>query len=170
MWHITPPRTLSAKTRPMSIMVSEKSHAPGHLYRHALVREILQSNLNIDIYGRGCRYYSGDSRLKGDFSDNELYEPYDFHICIENFQTECYTSEKYTNCILWETTPIYWGATNIDSVFPNITISLSGNLEKDMKMLSDILINPNNYKKMIKQEEIRPKINLLKNLDNIFSS
>jgi hypothetical protein len=170
MWHITPPRILAQKTQLMSIMVSEKNHAPGHVYRHSLVKAILQSNLNIDIYGRGCRYYSGDSRLKGDFSDNELYEPYDFHICIENFQTQCYTSEKYTNCILWGTTPIYWGATNIDAVFPNITIALSGDLDKDMNMLSDILANPSTYKKTILQEEIRPKMNLLKNLDNIFSS
>jgi hypothetical protein len=169
MWHITPPRSMIDKTRPMSIMVSEKTNAPGHIYRHALVKAILQSNLNIDIYGRGCRYYSDDSRLKGEFTDNELYEPYDFHICIENFQTECYTSEKYTNCILWGTTPIYWGATNIDAVFPNITIALSGDLEKDMRLLSDILLNPSSYKKNIIQEDIRPKMNLLKNLDNIFS-
>ena len=170
MWHITPPRRMVEKTRPMSIMVSEKTNAPGHMYRHALVRSILQSNLNIDIYGRGCRYYSGDSRLKGEFSDDELYDQYHFHICIENFQTQCYTSEKYTNCILWGTTPIYWGATNIDVVFPNITIVLAGDLEKDMNMLSDILRNPNQYKKNIVQDDIRPKMNLLKNLENIFSS
>jgi len=170
MWHITPPRNMVDKTRPMSIMVSEKTNAPGHIYRHALVKAILQSNLNIDIYGRGCRFYSGDNRLKGEFSDNEPYESYYFHICIENFQTECYTSEKYTNCILCGTTPIYWGATTIDDIFPNITIILSGDLEKDMCMLYDILMNVDSYKKTIIQEQIRPKMNLLKNLDNIFSS
>jgi hypothetical protein len=169
MWHITPPRTIGQKTRPMSIMVSDKRSAPGHVYRHSIVKAILESNLNIDIYGRGCRYYYGDTRLKGEFLDNEPYEDYDFHICIENFKTEYYTSEKYTNCILWGTTPIYWGANNIDNVFPNITITLSGDLEKDMCLISDILINPSQYKKNIVQEEIRPKMNLLKNLDNIFS-
>jgi hypothetical protein len=170
MWHITPPRRIVDKTRPMSIMVSEKNNAPGHMYRHELVKAILKTNMDIHIYGRGCRYYSRDSRVKGEFSDDEPYESYNFHICIENFQTRCYTSEKYTNCILWGTTPIYWGATNIDEVFPNITIVLSGDLEKDMKMLSDILENPNKYKKTIVQEDIRPKMNILKNLDNIFSS
>jgi hypothetical protein len=169
MWHITPPRTIPVKTRPMSIMVSEKMSAPGHKYRHSLVTAILQSNLNIDIYGRGCRYYSCDSRLKGEFTDDEVYESYHFHICIENFQTQSYTSEKYTNSILWGTTPIYWGATDIESVFPNITIALSGHLEKDMHLLSDIILNPTQYKKTIVQEDIRPKMNLLKNLDNIFS-
>jgi hypothetical protein len=170
MWHMTPPRNIIEKTSPMAIMVSEKTNAPGHVYRHSLVKAILQSNFNIDIYGRGCRYYSGDSRLKGEFTDNEPYEPYDFHICIENFQTQCYTSEKYINCILCGTTPIYWGAKNIGEVFPNITIGLSGDLEKDMSMLSDILTKPSEYKKTIIQDEIRPKINILKNLDNIFSS
>jgi hypothetical protein len=169
MWHITPPRHIVEKTQPMSIMVSEKTEAPGHIYRHDLVKAILQSNMNIDIYGRGCKYYFDDSRLKGEFSDNEPYEQYEFHICIENFQAEYYTSEKYTNCILCGTTPIYWGATNIDAVFPNITIALSGDLDKDMLMLSEILSNPNSYKKPIIQEEIRPKMNLLKNLENIFS-
>lgn len=192
MWHITPPRTLSRKDKLMSIMVSEKKHAPGHIFRHTLVKEILRSNLNIDIYGRGCRYYTGDSRLKNDFHDNEPYE---------NYQTPCYTSEKYTNLVLWGTTPIYWGATNIDAVFPEITINLSGDSMKDINLtpfliqnapppsgavmsvvgdtdralkmrnrcITDIIYHPNKYRTIFSQTEIRPKINILKNLDNIFS-
>ena len=170
MWHITPPRTLPEKNKLMSIMVSQKTYAPGHSFRHDLVKEILKTDLNIDIYGRGCKYYSGDSRLKNEFTDNEPYENYHFHICIENFQTKCYTSEKYTNCILWGTTPIYWGAKNIDTVFPEITIALSGDVTTDMELITDIVYNPNNYKKTFSQEVIRPKINLLKNLDEIFSN
>lgn len=168
MWHITPPRIEFKKHKHMSIMVSEKMYYIGHKYRHQLVQSILKTNLPIDIYGRGCRYYYGDDRLKGEFEDNEPYESYDFHICIENNQTPAYVSEKYTNSILCGTTPIYWGATNIESFFPNITISLSGNLEKDIYLLFDIMYNPNKYKKSISQDEIRPKMNLLKNLDKIF--
>lgn len=170
MWHITPPRMLPEKNKLMSIMVSQKTYAPGHSFRHDLVKAILKTNLNIDIYGRGCKYYTGDSRLKNEFTDNEPYENYHFHICIENFQTKCYTSEKYTNCILWGTTPVYWGATNIDTVFPEITIALSGDATADMELITDIVHNPNNYKKIFSQEVIRPKINLLENLDEIFSS
>lgn len=169
MWHITPPRTIPQKTRTMSIMVSQKTQAPGHIYRHSLVKEILKSNLDIDIFGRGCYYYMGDNRLKGEFTNDEPYESYHFHICIENFQTHSYTSEKYTNCALWGTTPIYWGATNIDSVFPNITITMSGNVEADMRLLTDIVNNPLKYKKEISQDDIRPKMNILKNLDKLFS-
>jgi len=166
--HITPPRMQFNKHKHMSIMVSQKVYASGHKYRHQLVQSILKTNLPIDIYGRGCRYYYGDDRLKGEFKDNEPYESYDFHICIENNQTPAYVSEKYLNSILYGTTPVYWGATNIESFFPNITISLSGNLEKDIYLLFDIMYNPNKYKKSISQDEIRPKMNLLKNLDKIF--
>lgn len=169
MPHIAPPRMQIDKHKHMSIMVSEKMYASGHKYRHQLVQSILKTNLPIDVYGRGCRYYCGDDRLKGEFSDKEPYESYDFHICIENNQTPAYVSEKYLNSILCGTTPVYWGATNIESFFPNITISLSGDLEKDMHLLFDITCNPNKYKKSISQHEIRPKMNILKNLDKIFS-
>jgi len=169
MWHITPPRMQINKNKHMSIMVSEKMYASGHKYRHKLVQSILKTNLPIDIYGRGCRYYYGDDRLKGEFENNEPYESYNFHICIENNQTPSYVSEKYLNTILYGTTPVYWGATNIDTFFPNITISLSGNLEKDIYLLFDIMYNPSKYKKSISQDEIRPKMNLLKNLDRVFS-
>ncbi len=53
-------------------------------------------------------------------------------------------------------------------MFPNITITLSCDVEKDMHLLSNMLINPRQYTKQIMQEEIRSKINILRNLDNIF--
>jgi hypothetical protein len=167
MWHITPPRTIPNKDKMISIMVSDKTQAPGHQYRHSLVQAILKTKYPIDIYGRGCRYYSNDERLKGEFTNDEPYENYHFHICIENFQTPAYTSEKYTNSVLWGTTPIYWGATN--PLFPEITIQLSGNIEQDMTLLLNITTNPIQYKKYFSQDEIRPSLNLLKNLDDIFS-
>jgi hypothetical protein len=134
MWHLTPPRREPVKDRLMSIMVSQKTEAPGHLYRHELVRAILSTDLDIHIYGRGCEFYQGDPRIKGCFeNDDEPYEHYQFHICIENFQTEAYTSEKYTNTVLWGTTPIYLGSRNI--LFPENTIVLSGDVINDIILI-----------------------------------
>ena len=59
------------KPKLMSIMVSQKMYAPGHIYRHELVQKILQTNLPIDIWGRGCYHYK-DSRIKGTFTQFEL--------------------------------------------------------------------------------------------------
>lgn len=170
MWHLTPPRREPVKNKLMSIMVSQKREAPGHIYRHDLVRAILATDLNIDIYGRGCPYYQAcrDPRLKGNFdNDDAPHETYHFHICIENFQTEAYTSEKYTNTVLWGTTPIYLGCKN--PLFPEYTITLSGDVEKDMELIKDILYNPKQYKRQIDQTGVRERLNLLKQLDTIFN-
>ena len=57
-------------------MVSRKNQAPGHIYRHYLVKEILKTNLPIDIWGNGCIYYKNikDNRIKGDFKEIEPYK------------------------------------------------------------------------------------------------
>jgi teichuronic acid biosynthesis glycosyltransferase TuaG len=170
-WHVTPPENPVWKDRLMSIMVSDKMEAPGHQYRHTLVKAILASDLNIDIYGRGCRVYTTmgnglDGRLKGVFTDDEPYEHYHFHICIENFSLPDYTSEKYTNTVLWGTTPIYWGAKN--AVFPEQTVRLSGNIDQDMALIRDILHRPAQYKREFDQEKVRGRLSLLKHLDEVF--
>ena len=168
-WHITPPEKPLWKDRLMSIMVSDKTFAPGHKYRHTFVKAILASDLNIDIYGRGCKYYlmKGDSRVKGEFADDEPYEHYHFHICIENFSLPDYTSEKYTNSVLWSTTPIYLGAKNV--LFPEQTIQLSGDITQDMALIRDILYKPAQYRREFDQDKIRNRLSLLKNLDSVFS-
>jgi hypothetical protein len=166
-WYGTPTEIMPIKNKMMSIMVSQKTEAPGHRYRHELVKAILGSELNIDIYGRGCPLYN-DHRVKGSFdTDSVMFENYYFHICIENFSLPDYTSEKYMNPLLLGTTPIYWGAKN--ELFPEYTIRLSGDVIKDMDLLHKIWNNPFEYKREISQEIVRNKLNLLKNLDTVFS-
>ena len=71
------------------------------------------------------------------------------------------------NPLLLGTTPIYWGAKN--ALFPEYTIRLSGDVIKDMDLLRKIWNNPFEYKREISQEIVRDKLNLLKNLDTVFS-
>lgn len=172
IWHITPLKSIPLKTNIMSIMVSNKAHAPGHQYRHKLVQAILQSNLPIDIYGRGCMYYKNtrDSRLKGNFVELEPYESYNFHICIENFQIPHYFSEKITNTLLTGTTPLYWGCTNINSYFPDTAYELHGDVHMDMELLKMIFQNPQYYRKSIDVNSVKQKINLLHNIDTLFAT
>ena len=193
MWYTPPLNYLPIKKNIMSIMISEKNSAPGHKYRHMLVQRILSMNLPIDIYGRGCSLYDSfnsgkkiqnsttsifsflpkksmkDNRIKGTFTEIEPYESYHFHICIENFSTSHYYSEKIMNTLLCSTTPIYWGCKNIDSYFPDSSIRLSGIIDSDILMVTNILKNPGDFKKTIDVDMVKKRINLLKNLDNIFS-
>jgi hypothetical protein len=188
-----PPSYLPPKNNnTMSIMVSKKGFAPGHKYRHLLVQRILSTNLPIDIYGNGCDYYKEfvannseilnqsdsifsflprhriDRRIKGEFVDIEPYSTYDFHICVENFRTSHYFSEKIINPLLCSSTPVYWGCENIDSYFPGNAIILTGSVDTDMEIIKNVLLNPAKYKKHIDVDSIKNKMNLLKNLDKLF--
>lgn len=173
MWHITPPTHVPEKKNIMSIMISNKTQQLGHRYRHQLAQEILKTNLPVDIYGKGCDqpiYNKQDSRVKGHFTNLEPYESYEFHIAIENIQTNDYFSEKLTNTLLCGTTPVYLGARNVREYFPDKLICLSGDINLDMKMITNITQDPAKYRRVSDMNKIKNKIFLLRNLDTIFSA
>ena len=158
------------KPKLMSIIFSTKRYLPGHNYRHLLVSAILKYNLPIDIYGRGCKCIQNinDPRIKGEFTKYEPYHDYMFTIAIENSQTEHYITEKLAIPLVSNTTPLYWGATKCDKYFPNMTIKLTGKMVNDLKIISDVLQNPNSYRKPIDQKVLRDTINPFKHLDILF--
>ena len=165
----TLPRSLHEKTNRMSIMVSKKKYAPGHKYRHDLVNEILLRKLPIDIYGRGCRFYKQDSRLKGEFENSlVIFEKYEFTISIENFISKHYFSEKVIEPLLCNTTPIYLGCTNMNFYFPDQTIPLYGELKNDIRLITEILQNPERFRKTINIPLVKSKTNLLHNLNDLY--
>jgi len=172
MFHNTPLQHIPIKTNKISIIFSQNTDAPGHKYRHDLVKEILKTQLPIDIYGRGCVNYShyNDSRIKGGFSADNLvpYESYEYHIAIENFQSETYMSEKIINALLCNCIPIYLGAQQYNHIFPDTIIPLSNKLDEDMILLEDICNNSHKYVRTIDVENIKQKINLISNLPRLF--
>ena len=190
MWHMTPLKQFRFKDKRISIMISMKLELKGHIYRHQLVNEILKQDLPIDVYGKGCELYRkgneiyglcseldgignniyhNKKQLKGEFTEIEPYERYEFHIAIENMETNHYFSEKITNTLLCGTVPIYLGCKNIEEYFPGKVIRLNGDIEHDIELLKNILREPEKYKKEIKINEVKEKISLIKNLDMIFA-
>lgn len=171
MLHIPPSIHVPVKKEKniMSIVISQKKYAPGHSYRHELTQRILKSNLPIDIYGRGCPFYgNSDKRIKGPFKEEEPYESYIYHICIENFRSNEYFSEKIINPLLYGTVPIYLGCRHIDNYFSDNIINLTGNLNIDLNIITDIVNFPIRHLKNIDCEKIKEKMNLMKNLHRIF--
>jgi len=154
----------------MSIMISQKISAPGHKYRHELVSAILKTNLPIDIYGRGCVYYQSirDDRIKGGFQSTELYDGYTFTICIENFRSSHYFSEKIINPLNHMITPLYLGCYHIHQYFPEMYLELTGNVREDMIMIQNIHQNPEKYIRTISLEKVDNTINLIRNLPTFF--
>jgi hypothetical protein len=157
------------KTKFMSIICSQKTFAPGHRYRHDLVREILRTNLPIDIYGRGAFFYekTNDSRICGRFEEYEPYIEYQYTIAIENFRTPQYMSEKLANPLLCGTNVLYLGATNAINKFGEGIIFLTGDIQNDMDIIRKIYGQP---PKPIQIGEIKDKMNIIKDAKEIFDS
>jgi len=167
MWHCPFPKTIQPKNKTMSIIFSHKQFAPGHKYRSLLVSAILMKGLAIDIYGNGCELLKtngNDSRIKGKFTDSEPYDGYMYSIAIENYSLPGYYSEKYLNCLMYETTPIYLGCPNVENDYPDHTIFLSGKLKEDLEMIKSILESPEKYRKQIDRYNVIEKHNLIKHL------
>jgi hypothetical protein len=146
------------KTKLCCIIFSKKNFLPGHKYRFQLVNEILKSDLQVDIYGRGCSLISSnDSRIKGEFANmGETFSNYKYLISIENTQSDSYISEKFIDCIYQKIIPIYWGASNVEQYFgKNCCFKLSGNVSDDMQMIKEII-------------ETEKELNLSNARDNLF--
>lgn len=179
MWHLSHPQippsleekyyiSESNQRNKISIIVSNKMKAPGNAYRHKLAAFILINNLPIDIWGNGTEMHSkrfpNHKNIKGPFRDNEPYESYTLSICIENYRHPHYFSEKITNCLVYNTTPIYLGCIEIDTYFPGQVVHLTGDIKHDTELLVNISKNPSIYIREIKHYENDNVLNLLKNL------
>ena len=167
MWHSNPHKEITIKPNIISICVSEKQFAPGHIYRHHLIQNIIYNNLPVHIFGRGCKFYNYE-HIKGEFNDAEPYETYLFSICIENFKQNHYFSEKIITPILFNCNPIYYGCKNINSYF-NDVICLTENMEYDLNLIFDILKSPLKYYKKTYNEKNVKTVNLIENVENIFN-
>lgn len=166
MWHSRPPCEIQTKNNLMSIIVSEKKHAPGHKYRHNLIEKIIELNLPIDIYGRGSTQYKYN-RVVGKFNDTEPYEKYSFSICIENTICNHYFSEKVITPLMYNCMPIYLGCKNLNKYLENV-VTLEGNIQKDIMIIIDILNNHTMYYKKTYTDKNIKAVNLIQNLPNIF--
>ena len=172
MWHNPPLSVVPKKSNMISMVVTHKMNAPGHQLRHEIIQRILKTNLPIDIYGNGCVLYqtNGDRRMKGDFKEGEPYHSYQFHISIENFQTNHYFSEKIMNPLLVGATPIYYGARKIEDYFPGYIIPMPTNVDDILELFTNICREPAKYKKEIDLEKVKETINFVKHLDTWFSN
>jgi len=105
------------KVRKLSMIVSQLNYAVGiYQKRFSLLNKILASDLDIDIYGWGLSIE--DPRYKGyiDYKFTGLL-PYEYSIAIENSAEKNYITEKFVDCVLCNTVPIYHGAPNISEVY-----------------------------------------------------
>lgn len=112
--HIPPPfgswindneRKIYNKNLNISFIASTKILCKEHEYRQEIVNKL--SNI-CDVYGKGRR------EIKNKISGLQNYK---FSICMENYITDLYYTEKILDCFLTGTIPIYWGTETIGDIF-----------------------------------------------------
>ena len=171
MWYVPAPKELRTKDKVMSIAISHKKITHNQRYRHQIVEYIIAHNLPINIYGNGCKLYehTNFNRLMGPFDSFSFpYENHIFSICIENFVSNEYFSEKVINPLMCNCVPIYFGSPNIEKYTGDTIIRISGNITDDMNLIVDILKSPMKFMKEINTKTIDNNVNFIKNVDNIF--
>ncbi len=93
--------------------LNDESYISGCLYgeRIGLVKGIHDKTPYVDFYGWG-----DDSNLKPHTnSKGNTMKDYKFCLTIENSSENYYVSEKFYDCILTNTIPIYYGCKNIEN-------------------------------------------------------
>ena len=147
----------------------ERSYSEGCIYKKRIkaITSIIEKCNFIDVYGWGDKHLP----LKKDGLIR-----YKFSICIENSSEKNYISEKFYDCILTNTIPIYFGCKNIRNFLPEAGYFLIENID-DTKTLIDQLnyININSeklYEQMLPELlKIKKKyfndLNLLTRINNL---
>lgn len=125
-----------------------------------LLKKILDSDLDIDIFGRGLNL--NDKRYKGQIdSKHEILKNYKYSIAIENCCEENYVSEKFFDCILNDSIPLYYGCPNVKQIYGDCFISI--NIEKDT-IINDLKVIVNNEHQDIYNNLLLAKNNYVNNL------
>ena len=141
------------KTKKCSMIVSynETIPHPECLYKQRtdFAKLILQSDLDIDIYGNNWDTSGiNDQRIKGPIlNKKDALLDYEFSIAIENSVETNYFTEKITDCVLTDTTPIYYGCENI-SQFIDSSYNLS-NLSNIIELQTFLQCKPKPQNKQI---------------------
>jgi len=138
-------KTNITKKKHISFICSSIGSGHNYDYRKRLFNTILNSDLNIDLYGYGWTNVL-DKRYKGAIQNKKdgLLD-YEFSISIENSSEIGYVSEKFFDCVIYNTIPIYFGSPNINDIYNKKGfILLNGEINKDLSLLKDIK-NYNEY-------------------------
>jgi hypothetical protein len=167
------------KTRIMSICVSNTRFSLGNHYCNKIVELIIDNNIPIDIFGKTEKDYRGKKNktgspnlfsLKEEYAPTEPFEKYAFSIVIEENKSDAFFSDKVITSIMNRCVPVYYGCDSIQQHSEDVIV-LTGNLAKDMNLISEILKQPaNHYKEDMNDEKLDKKVNLLGNVKKIFNS
>jgi hypothetical protein len=126
--------------------------------RVAAAELMLLHNLGVHVFGNGWES-TGD--CKGEVWNKKIaLTPYKFSVALENSHEKNYISEKFIDCLLTNTIPIYFGCTNISNYYdPQGYLQLSDikNLDEILYVMRDITRNHEKMYKMMLPHSVENK-------------
>lgn len=93
----------------ISWVTSNSNVNPGHEPRLKFLEKIRETNLSVDLFGRGIKHI--------DDKFDAIY-PFKYTLAIENYSDTNYWTEKISDAYLSWTMPLYYGCKNIEEFFP----------------------------------------------------
>mgnify|MGYP003137842123 CR=1 FL=1 len=101
-WVPQPYCEIYTKNKLLSIVASNKAYAPGHMFRHEIIKERVHPEL--ELWGSGYKWFSDEpSGRVAPFKD------YMYVIVVENCKYPGYFTDKIIDCFATGCIPIYWG-------------------------------------------------------------
>ena len=100
------------KSKLLSIVASNKTFAPGHNFRHEIIKHNIHPEL--ELWGSGYRWFS-------DEPDGRVlpFKDYMYVIVVENCIYPGYYTDKIIDCFAAGCIPIYWGCPLMENRFNN---------------------------------------------------
>lgn len=150
----------------------DSSFQQGCLYKERcnLINYLISNTDFVDFYGWECKSPNCKGQVK---EKKEGVLDYKFSICIENAKEKNYLTEKFLDCVLTNTIPIYYGCENVKDLFDSrgyFEIKDINNLEEVQNLLEYINKNCDKlYEDMlpylkINKDKIFKEFNLLKKI------
>tara|TARA_Y100001938_G_scaffold144456_1_gene219036 strand:- start:2551 stop:3483 length:933 start_codon:yes stop_codon:yes gene_type:complete len=149
------------------------SESSNYYIRENLLLKILNSDLNVDIYGKG--WAINDSRYKGSPPlKEEALKNYKYSICIENSCEDLYISEKFFDVFLNNCIPVYYGCLNIENAYnKDAFINFNPQADNAIEQLKEIIDTPISWRlDAIKEckKDYYTKYNLLNYLEKLLKN
>lgn len=142
---------LFPKSKNLSMVVTKRGNCWGtkNIYdnRVKLAETLLELNIPVDMYGTFWEH--NNINIFGEIWNKLIpLESYKYSIGIENTCEDNYITEKFYDCLLTDTIPIYCGAPNIADYFDNrgyLLLDNIENLQSCIESINGVLLNIDTY-------------------------
>ena len=152
---------------------STQPESSNYYVREKLLLNILNSDLDIDIYGNG--WSINDDRYKGSPPlKTTALKNYKYSICMENSSEDFYLSEKFFDVFLNNCVPVYNGCLKIKEAYNNDAfITFDPQSTNVINELKEIMDNPISWRLPAIQDckkDYYTKYNLLNYLEKFIKN